>query len=105
MSVNGPNLTPFPLQISVMSFGPRRSRCDPMFGPDIVFFATGHINGTILLWDTTGHLITKFLDHDRSVSGLVFTPRVTGMCQLISASLDGKLKVIFCSTSKYWIIE
>lgn len=80
-----------------MGFGPRRSRCDPKFGPEVVFFATGHLNGTILLWDTTGRLIAKFIDHERSVSGLVFTPRMTGMCQLISASLDGKLKVILVS--------
>ena len=78
-----------------MSFGPRRSRCDARFGPDVVFFATGHVSGTILLWDTTGRLITKFIDHDKSVSGLVFTPRMSGMCSMISASLDGKLKVIF----------
>jgi hypothetical protein len=45
------------------------------------------------------------MDHDRTVSALVFTPRTSGIVQLISVALDGKLKVwlntIFFSKSSY----
>ncbi len=76
-----------------MAFGPKMSRCDQKYPSDAFFFATGHTNGTIILWDTNGVLITKFIDHQRSITSFVFTPRKTGMVQLLSVAMDGNLKV------------
>jgi len=86
--------------ITMMSFGPRKCRTysgsspDPKIrNPDSFFFATGHANGSILLWDTTGLLVSQMLDHDRAITGLVFSPRQSGIVQMLSVALDGKLKV------------
>ena len=58
------------------------------------FFVTGHVSGTILLWDAhSGNIVTKMIDHDRPITGLVFTSKKIGIIQLLSVALDGKIKV------------
>lgn len=59
---------------------------------DDVVLVTGLCNGRIRTWDIkTGSLQVELIDHTRSITDLSFSP--TGTWRLLSASLEGCLKV------------